>query len=259
MRLLAFAFTLWWACALCAAGEVTFSAKPAAAGGGEKTKITFAVSAPTDVEVAVLDAAGKAVRHLAAGVLGGQKPPAEPLKAGLAQSLEWDGRDDAGKPAAGGPFKVRVRAGTAVKFGRTIGASPYTGNVTDMPYRAPVNGLAVDGEGNLYVKMMSDIHSHGNSGLWPWHLRKFDKAGKYQKTLLPYPPSTDAAKASGFTLLNTGDGAFTPANQNSLYGVMYVFGDELGNRMVDGSWSSSTATRGRSISGRPTAPTRSGP
>ena len=55
----------------------------------------------------------------------------------------------------------------AVKFGRTIGGSPYTGAVVGMPYRAPVNGLAVDQEGNLYVKMMSDVRSHGNTGLWP--------------------------------------------------------------------------------------------
>jgi hypothetical protein len=235
MRLvLACTFALTLTAAAASAGEVSFSAKPAAAKDGDKTKISFTVSAPTDVEVAVLGADGKVVRSLAAGVLGAKNPPPEPLKAGLAQTLEWDGKDDAGKPAAGGPFKVRVRAGTSVAFGRTIGGSPYTGNVTDMPYRAPVNGLAVEKDGGLLVKMMSDIHSHGNSGLWPWHVRRFDKTGKYVKTLLPYPPSTEPAKASGFTLLATGDGAFTPANQNSLYGVPYVFGDEICNRMVDG-------------------------
>jgi len=121
-----------------------------------------------------------------------------------------------------------------VKFGRLLGSSPYTGNVTDMPYRAPVNGLAVDEQGNLFVKCMSSVGSHGNSGLWPWHLRKFDAAGRYVKTLLPYPPSTDPGKASGFTLLRPGDGAFTPANQNSLYPVFYVFGDEILNRVIDG-------------------------
>lgn len=217
-----------------------FISKPSAARAGDKVKIEFAVTRDTDVEVAILGPDGKLVRHLAAGALGGQKPlhakngvAPPPLQAGLSQALEWDGKDDLGKAAAG-PFKVRVRAGMSVKFGRTIGGSPYTGNVTDMPYRAPVNGLVVDKDGNLFVKMMSDIHSHGNSGLWPWHVRKFGRTGEYLKTILPYPPSTDPAKASGFALLNTADGAFAPANRSSLYPVFYVFGDELCNRMVDG-------------------------
>ena len=41
------------------AGESSFSAKPAASRDGEKVKSTFTVSAPTDLEVAVLDSAGK--------------------------------------------------------------------------------------------------------------------------------------------------------------------------------------------------------
>ncbi len=52
------------------AGEAAFSAKPAATKDGDKVKISFTVSAPTDVEVAVLDPQGKVIRHLVAGVLG---------------------------------------------------------------------------------------------------------------------------------------------------------------------------------------------
>jgi DNA-binding beta-propeller fold protein YncE len=215
-------------------GGVTFSTKPSASREGEKVRISFAVSAGTDVEVAVLDAGGGVVRHLAAGVLGAKTPPPPPLAPGLSQSLQWDLKDDLGKPAAGGPFKVRVRAGMGVEFGRMIGASPYTGGVVGMPYRAPVNGLVCDVEGRLYVKMMSSIGSHGNSGLWPWHVRRFDRKAEYQKTILPYPPSTPPEKASGMTLLTTPDGLFTPANQNSLYGVLYVFANEIANRLLDG-------------------------
>ncbi|MBM4039889.1 MAG: hypothetical protein FJ290_15400, partial [Planctomycetes bacterium] len=212
----------------------TFTTAPKASKQAEGALVSFAVSAATDVEVAILDAKGKMVRHLAAGVLGAENPPTPPLKPGLAQSVVWDGKDDVGEAAKGGPFRARVRAGMSVKFGRLIGGSPYTGMVDQMPYRAPVNGLAVDAEGNLYVKMQSSIGSHGNSGLWPWHVRKFDKTGKYLVTILPYPPSTEPARASGFRLLDTGDGAFTPANENSLYPVLYVFGSEVVNRLVDG-------------------------
>jgi hypothetical protein len=45
------------------AGEAAFSSKPAVTKDGDKVKIAFTVAAPTDVEVAVLDSAGKVVRH----------------------------------------------------------------------------------------------------------------------------------------------------------------------------------------------------
>ena len=235
MRAFPLAVSLWLATSASGGEAPGFAMPPKAAREGEGVKVAFAVSAPTDVEVAILDAQGNVVRHLAAGVLGGDVPPPEPLRPGLAQSLLWDGKDDLGQPAAGGPFKARVRAGMGVEFGRIIGGSPYTGVVDSMPFRAPVNGLAVDEKGNLYVKMHSAVGSHGNSGMWPWHIRKFDRTGKYIETILPYPPSTDPSKASGFKLLETGDGSFTPANLYSLYPVFYVFGNEVYNQVVDGS------------------------
>jgi hypothetical protein len=119
------------------AGKAKFSRPPVVTRSGETAKVAFAVSDPTDVEVAVLNARGDVVRHLAAGVLGGKNPPPPPLQAGLGQQLVWDGTDDSGKPAGGGPFQIRVRAGLAVRLGRMIGGSPYTGSVVTMPYRAP--------------------------------------------------------------------------------------------------------------------------
>ena len=224
--------------------------------------------------MSIIDKDGKVVRHLAAGMVGKDQAALPLQPKSLAQRIVWDGKDDGGNPAAavapkmgsdpnektpGGqtpfsaPFSVRVRAGMTTTFGRMIGGSPYTGQVGQTPYRAPKNGIVVaeNGvrpqktkdikgsdpifpDGTLYVWMMSDIHSHGNSGLWPWHLRAFDKTGEYRKTLVPYPPSTDPAKASGMTLITTPDGAFTPANQNSLYPVFEVFGDEIVSRLVDG-------------------------
>ena len=64
-------------------GEVRFSTPPTAKKAGDKTVITFAVGGRTDVEVAILDAKGKVVRHLAAGVLGAEKDPPKPLRKGL--------------------------------------------------------------------------------------------------------------------------------------------------------------------------------
>jgi hypothetical protein len=200
---------------------------------GEKVEIAFEVSGPTDVEVAILGQDGKVARHLAAGVLGGKNPPPAPLGPGLSQKLVWDGNDDSGKPAAGGPFRARIRAGMSVQFGRMIGDSPYTGSVATIPFRAPVNGLVVDERGQLYVKLMSAVGSHGNSGLWPWQIRLFDRQGQYQRTLLPYPASTPPERATGYSLL-AGAGGLVPANKTSLYPVFANFGSEILPRLVDG-------------------------
>jgi hypothetical protein len=126
------------------AGEIGFKAQPTAKRLGEQVRIAFDVSVPTDVEVAILDGRHAVVKHLAAGVVG-DNPPA-PLRPGLSQELYWDGRDDFGRPATGGPFQVRVRAGTQLKFGRLSGADPYNCGTID--------SLATDENGNVYVGLL---------------------------------------------------------------------------------------------------------
>ena len=110
----------------------TFTQRPTVSKQGAGATVTFAVSENTDVEVAILDARSKIVRHLAAGMLGGKTPPPPPLKAGLSQNLVWDGKDDYGEKARGGPFKVRVRAGMGAKLERIVGGDPYAYYSRDM-------------------------------------------------------------------------------------------------------------------------------
>ena len=153
------------------AGELpapAFTKKPSATKSADgKVKIEFAVSAPTDVEVAVLDAKGEVVRSLAAGVIGGKNRPPAPLVLGLAQSIEWDGKGDWDLPVGTGPFKVRVRVGMGVKFGRLVGDSPC--NFNEMQCR----GLAVDPEnGDLYVMGL-----HSDAACGPYFLRVYDRTG----------------------------------------------------------------------------------
>jgi DNA-binding beta-propeller fold protein YncE len=163
--------------ALAAAGEeARFAVTPAVTRDGDKVKIAFAVAAPADVEVAVLGADGKVVRHLAAGVLGGKNPPPEPLKAGLSQALEWDGKDDFGKPATGGPFHARVRAGSRFKFGRFIGEDPCN--------LGAIDSIATDEEGNVHVMGFGGEANQGHMVL-----RVFDPDGRYLREILPFPAS----------------------------------------------------------------------
>jgi sugar lactone lactonase YvrE len=216
-----------------ARGEVSFAAKPVVKRNGGGTHITFAVSRSTDVEVAILDKQGRVVRHLAAGVLGGTKAPPPPLKPGLSQDLTWDGMDDLGRSVlgegskSGGPFKVRVRLGMSVKFGRIIGTSPYTGT---LPRKADANSVAVGPNGDLYLRLGSMVRSGQG-----WHLRRFGRDGKYRKTLLPYAPSTEPKKARGYRLIDAGDGLLTPANRSAMDPVFMRLGRTLYPRLVNGS------------------------
>ena len=158
-------------------GEVRFTSGPKAARAGNQVTITFAVSKPADVEVAVLNSQGEVVRHLAAGVLGGRKAPPAPLKVGLAQRIVWDGNDDLAKPAKGfrrKTFQVRVRAGLGAKFGRFIGGDPYTfGDVV---------GLAADEDGHVYVLGYNTLLNQRHITL-----RMFDPRGRYLREIIPFP------------------------------------------------------------------------
>jgi hypothetical protein len=127
------------ACGPVASAKVDFAARPTVNPDGAGVRIEFTVNQARDVEVAIIDGrpsvtstgsgqAGKVVRHLAAGVLGGTVAPPPPLAAGLKQSIAWDRKDDAGQAVAG-PVIVRVRAGMTASFGRLIGGSPYVGDV----------------------------------------------------------------------------------------------------------------------------------
>lgn len=158
-------------------GEVKFAAVPRAETVAGGVKITFAVSAPTDAEVAVLGADGKVVRHLAAGLLGKSAP--EPFKKdSTTQEVFWNLRDDSGKAAAGGPFKVRVSLGAAPRLEKCVG-----GNVANLGLAGQVAGLAVGRDGECYV-----LESEGNYSRAG--LRVFDRDGKYLRTIVPYPANT---------------------------------------------------------------------
>lgn len=110
-----------------------FTAKPSVTREGDKTTIRFASKGLCDVTVAIEDAGGKIVRHLASGVLGPNAP--EPFqKNSREQAVVWDGKNDKGEyvrssllssnAAAPPPVTVRVSLGLAPRFERTLFWSP---------------------------------------------------------------------------------------------------------------------------------------
>ncbi len=181
----------------CAAGAaeaarpplVNFTKKPAAARSGAGAKITVAARAETDCAVYVLDAKGNVVRHLAAGVLGPTAPA--PLKPGLSQEVIWDGKDDLGKPAAGGPFKVRVALGLKPGFERMVGDAPGV--------LGGVSGFAVNPKsGELVVfHHYGQLHPQDNSTF----CAVYDRDGKYRRTIVPWPANLPDGKLAGVKLL----------------------------------------------------------
>ena len=105
-----------------AAEDVRFTAGPSARPVAGGVRIEFAVNRPIDVAVRILDAQGRPIRHLAAGLLGANPPaPLEPDS--LRQSLLWDlPADRLLVPAAG--KLVRLRIDQVPPPARRSGANP---------------------------------------------------------------------------------------------------------------------------------------
>ncbi len=176
------------------AGETAFATKPQAVRKGEKVTITFSVKAPTDASVEVVGQDGKIVRHLGGAALGAKNPPPPPFKPGLKQSIEWDGKDDTGKPVAG--TKVRVRLGLKAEFDRFIGWK----KTPPLNYGL-INGMAVTPDRKVCViSSSSDLPRAPRAETRLWVM---SKGGKYLKTLYPYPATTDPAKLRGVDFLST--------------------------------------------------------
>lgn len=183
---------------LTAAGEVSFTAKPTVARDGDRTAITFTASRTCDVAVSIEDAKGRVVRHLVAGMLGKNAPA--PLKPdSLSQAIPWDGKDDLGKAAEGGPFKAKVSLGLSPTLESLIGYRPET--------LGGLRALAVGPDGNVYVfHCYGSSHPHDGTTV----CAVFDRAGKYVKTILPYPASLPEEKLKGVRRVDVGNGVRVP-------------------------------------------------
>jgi hypothetical protein len=199
-------FALALGCAQAAgAAEARLAYGPAASTTGGATTITFAMAAPADVEVAIIDARGAVVRHLAAGFLGGRQPPPAPLVPGLTQTLAWDGKDDYGQKVAGGPFTARVRAGMGVKLDRIVGGDPYAyfsremGQGDHAAWR--MTGLEAKPDGTVYL--LGNANHYG-----PPALRAYKADGEYLRTVYPPPAGKNPEQVKGWGTVEKSDGDY---------------------------------------------------
>lgn len=199
--------------------QPAFVKKPTATRVDQQTKIDFSVDRATDVAVTIEDAKGKIVRHLAAGVLG--KNPPEPLRANtLAQSLLWDGKNDFGKPAAGGPFQVRVQVGMKPEFDRHLMHNPHASG--------PISALAVGPQGSLYV-----FHRDGtvNGNMGGHKIKVYSRDGKHQKVLAPFPADIAFGKVKALGTFQAAEGALVPHLHN--WETLSFYPDNVGVRGRD--------------------------
>jgi DNA-binding beta-propeller fold protein YncE len=224
MRAIATAAAVLLATTLAVSGAETaprFASKPTAKKAGGEVEISFSVTGPTDVSVAIVNAEGEVVRHLAAGVLGspsapstssgqagsGQGKPPEPLKAGLSQTLEWDGKDDRGRPASGGPFKARVSLGLRPALDGFIGFDPASYNPlrTIAPYA--VRALATGQKGEVFV-----FYNFGARESWAvaTSCAVLDRKGKYLRTIVPYPAGLAENELKGLRRIEVENGLRIP-------------------------------------------------
>ncbi len=190
--------TLLFAGGFAASAEVRFQSPPKAVMAGGDMKITFAVSSPTDVEVAILDAKGKIVRHLAAGLLGKNAP--SPFKRdSLSQEILWDGKDDAGRVSKGGPFRVRVNLGLKARLHKIIGWSGQKLGV--------VNGFVSGPDGTFYVIHSDTLYWHRRT----WLISALNRKGEYLRQVFPGPANLPAEKRKGWPRIALEDGGEVPA------------------------------------------------
>ena len=150
--------------------QFEFAVKPSMRWLGEVAEISFETTAFCDVAIAIENAEGRIVRHLAYGVLGANAP--SPFLSGSKkQKLTWDGKDDQGNYLEDrDSYTLRVSLGLKPQFEKSLYWHPKkrTSSLPSIPYAAP--------EGVF-------VYYPGPIG----HQRLYSHDGDYQRTVYPFP------------------------------------------------------------------------
>jgi SMP-30/Gluconolactonase/LRE-like region len=191
-------------------GQAGFAAKPKARLSKGKVRISFAVGASTDVEVAILNRDGKIIRHLAAGLLGDASP--SPFRKGLSQEVIWDGKDDDGKPVPSAGCRVRVSLGMKPRLHKIYGWSGH--------WLAELAGIHCGADGKLYAFQQGNWLPHRHS----WMIIAYDRNGKYHHQVYPGPAGLAPEKRKGWPWMKLADGTELPVVHHLLSRSLYPAG-----------------------------------
>jgi len=194
-----------------------FAEAPSVTRRGDAVTVTFASKGFCDATVAVEDADGRIVRHLASGVLGKNAPP--PFRKGsLRQSIVWDGKNDQGTYIDDKDvLTIRVSLGLRPQFERTL---------FWMPKRRPALApplFAAAREG-VYVYL---------GGTAIDSLVLYDRDGNYVRTVYPFP--ADKVEQTQGLQWRTfpQDGRRLPLKTNFLRCTMLTSGTNAGTSYTD--------------------------
>ena len=196
-----------------------FAKQPTAVKSGDTIKIEFTADHYTDVTIRIEGAKGKIIRHLVAGVLG-KNPPA-PLEANTrAQSVIWDGKDDFGRAASGGPFQARVQLGMKAEFDRFLMHNPHASG--------PISALAVGPGGSLCV-----FHRDGtvNGNMGGHKVKIYNRDGTHRRVIAPFPADIGADKVKALGTFQTAAGDLVPHIHN--WETLSFYPDNVGVRGRD--------------------------
>jgi hypothetical protein len=158
-----------------------FARKPTVTRRADRVTIAFAPKAHCDATVAIEDAQGRILRHLACGVLGKNAPP--PFqKDSHRQVVVWDGKDDRGRYVDDKQdVRVRLSLGLRPRLERSLlweprrrvaaGRSPGT-----VVHPSPLMAAAKEG-----------VYVDDGGGTSLDHMYLFDHEGNYVRTIYPFP------------------------------------------------------------------------
>lgn len=187
-----------------------FVERPAVSRDGDKVTIAFSCRHPCDATVAIEDASGRIVRHLASGVLG-PKAPGPFQRNSLQQTLIWDGKDDQGR---------------------------YVDDKDSMTIRVSL-GLKPQVERNLLYDSRKRVGSGtillaaGDEGVFVYDVqgcetvRLYDHQGNYVRTCYPFP-ADKVGQVQGLPWFSFPDGAKAPAKRAYFLATLLA-GPESGN------------------------------
>ena len=191
-----------------------FSGKPSIAKKADGYVVRFAVKEACDVTVMVVaptkdkkDPDGqRIVRHLASGVLGKNAP--WPFEQGtLKQELEWDGKDDSGKPVDASKCKIKVGLGLKARLDGILGWAPGEAQ----GWRA----FTVGPNGHLYAI----DNAHATCCQPSTNVRVFDHDCRYLRRILPPMSSVTPDKFALYHWNKTTWGTNVPTRSGGHYAI----------------------------------------
>ena len=148
-----------------------FAQKPVVTRNGDNIAIAFESKGLCDATVAIEDAQGRIIRHLASGVLG-PKAPAPFQKDSKKHTVVWDGKNDQDVYVDDkDSHTVRVSLGLKPQFERSLNWCPQR-NVSEGG--VPLLRATPDG-----------VYVHDGCGVD--QVRLFDHGGNYARTVYPFP------------------------------------------------------------------------